>query len=50
MSLPELALRYTLSELAIDVGIIGTAKLEHLERSVQAISKGPLPSAVSPPF
>lgn len=46
VSLPELALRYTLSEQAIGVGLIGTANQEHLERAVRALSKGPLPADV----
>lgn len=44
--LTELALRYTLSEPAIGVGLIGTAKLGHLEHAVGALSKGPLPADV----
>lgn len=46
ISLPELALRFTLSEPAIGVGIIGTAKQKHLEQAVQAISRGVLPDNV----
>jgi aryl-alcohol dehydrogenase-like predicted oxidoreductase len=46
MPLPELALRFTLSEPAIGIGIVGTAKPEHLEHAVGALSKGPLPADV----
>jgi len=41
--LPELALRFALSESAIDVSLIGTAKREHLLSAVQALAQGPLP-------
>lgn len=44
--LTELALRYTLSEPAINVSLIGTAKPEHLQNAVQALARGPLPAEV----
>lgn len=43
--LPELALRFALSESAINVSLIGTAKREHLISAVQALAQGPLPEA-----
>ncbi|MCR4325889.1 MAG: aldo/keto reductase, partial [Patescibacteria group bacterium] len=46
ISLPELALRFTLSEPAINVGLIGTAKFGHLEHAVGALSRGALPADV----
>jgi aryl-alcohol dehydrogenase-like predicted oxidoreductase len=46
ISLPELALRYTLSEEALSVGLVGTAKSSHLRSATEAVAKGPLPREV----
>ena len=46
MSLTELALRYTLSEPAISVSLIGTADSAHLHSAVEALARGPLPADV----
>lgn len=43
MTLPELALRFTLSEPAVAVSLIGTSDSAHLEAACVAIEKGPLP-------
>jgi len=43
ITLPELALRFTLSEPAIAVSLIGTSDSAHLEAACVAIEKGPLP-------
>lgn len=40
--LTELALRYTLSEPAITVSLVGTAKLTHIQSAVEALARGPL--------
>jgi len=44
--LTELALRYTLSEPAINVSLVGTADLVHLHSAAEALARGPLPSDV----
>lgn len=44
--LTELALRYTLSEPAITVSLVGTAKLPHIQSAVEALALGPLPDDV----
>lgn len=46
MTLPELALRFTLSEPAIAVSLIGTSSINHLKAACAAIEKGPLPEDV----
>ena len=46
VSLPELALRFTLSEPAIATSLIGTNKLAHLKTSLDALAHGPLPPEV----
>ncbi len=46
MGLPELALRFALSNPAISVALIGTNKLKHLEASAADASRGPLPSHI----
>ncbi|OGG59303.1 hypothetical protein A3C86_01475 [Candidatus Kaiserbacteria bacterium RIFCSPHIGHO2_02_FULL_49_16] len=48
LTLPELALRFTLSEPAIAVSLVGTASAEHLREARHAIERGPLaPDIVS---
>ncbi|MDO8553019.1 MAG: aldo/keto reductase [bacterium] len=42
ITLPELALRYTLSESAIAVSLIGTSNVAHVEAACAAMEKGPL--------
>lgn len=44
--LPELALRFTLSEPAISTSLIGTNKILNLKKSCEAIEAGPLPNDV----
>lgn len=44
--LPELAIRFTLSEPSISTSLIGTNKIENLEKSCRAIEAGPLPEDV----
>lgn len=46
MPLTELALRYTLSEPAIGVSLVGTATLPHLRSAAEALARGPLPADV----
>jgi len=46
MPLPELALRYTLSEQSINVSLVGTANRAHLQSAAEALARGPLPDAV----
>lgn len=40
---PEIALRFTLSQPGVTTAIIGTTKPAHVERNLEALSKGPLP-------
>jgi aryl-alcohol dehydrogenase-like predicted oxidoreductase len=44
--LAELALRYTLSEPAIGVSLVGTSKLQHLGSTAHALNRGPLPADI----
>lgn len=46
ITLPELALRYTLSESAIDVTLVGSANVAHIKSAVEWIARGPLPPDV----
>ena len=41
-SLPELALRYAISQPALSTTLVGLANLEQLETAAQAVLKGPL--------
>ncbi len=43
IALTELALRYTLSEPAISVSLVGTAKVTHIQSAAEALGRGPLP-------
>lgn len=40
----ELTLRFTISHPAVTTTIVGTTSLEHLERNVASIARGPLPA------
>jgi aryl-alcohol dehydrogenase-like predicted oxidoreductase len=42
---PEIALRFTLSHPEVHVAIIGTTNPENAKRNLEAVKKGPLPSA-----
>lgn len=44
-SLPELAIRYVISNPSLSTTEIGIATLDELEQAAQAVNKGPLPSA-----
>ena len=44
--LTELALRYTLSEPAINVSLVGTANLSHVRSAAEVLARGPLPADV----
>lgn len=44
-SLPELALRFAISQPALSTTQIGLATLEQLETAIAAVEKGPLPAA-----
>ena len=40
---PELALRFTLSQPGVASAIVGTTKVSHIQRNIDAVSKGALP-------
>lgn len=42
----EIALRFTLSQPGVTTAIVGTTKTSHLERNLEALSKGALPENV----
>lgn len=44
-SLPELALRFSISDPALSTTLVGLANMEQLEVAAAAVSKGPLPAA-----
>ncbi len=44
-SLPELAMRFSISDPALSCTLVGLANMEELEAAAQAIEKGPLPAA-----
>jgi aryl-alcohol dehydrogenase-like predicted oxidoreductase len=44
MSLPEMALRFVLSQPAVSTQIIGMRKLSHVRENLALSDKGPLPS------
>ena len=44
-SLPEMAIRYVISNAALSTTEIGIASLEELQQAADAVNKGPLPSA-----
>jgi aryl-alcohol dehydrogenase-like predicted oxidoreductase len=40
---PEIALRFTISQPGVTTAIVGTTRLESVERNLDALSKGALP-------
>ncbi len=46
LSLPELAIRFTLNNSAISTSLIGTNKIGNLKEAIRAVSAGPLPSDI----
>lgn len=46
INLPDLALRFSLSNPAVSVALIGTNKTNHLESAVKAAEQGPLPAEI----
>ncbi len=43
---PEIAFRFTLAQPGVSTAIIGTTKVAHVERNLEAVAKGPLPADV----
>jgi aryl-alcohol dehydrogenase-like predicted oxidoreductase len=43
MSLPELALRFVISNPAISTTLMGARSVEEVEQNVRSVEKGPLP-------
>jgi aryl-alcohol dehydrogenase-like predicted oxidoreductase len=46
VSLPELAIRFCLSNASIDTVLVGSNKIANLEKAAAAVAAGPLPEAV----